>query len=55
VETLTPMQRDVFTLRVTEGMSYKEIADVVGSTEGSARVHYFNAVRALKEWLSDEH
>jgi len=53
VETLTPMQREVFTLRVTEGMSYKEIAAVVSSTEGAARVHYHNAMRAIKEFLDD--
>jgi len=49
LERLSPMQREVFTLRVTEGMSYKEIAEVVGSTEGAARVHYHNAVRVIKE------
>jgi RNA polymerase sigma-70 factor, ECF subfamily len=49
LERLSPMQRDVFTLRVAEGLSYKEIADVVGSTEGAARVHYHNAVRLIKE------
>ena len=54
VARLTPMQREVFTLRVTEGLSYKEIADVVGSTEGAARVHYHNAMRAVKEFLDDE-
>lgn len=53
VARLSPMQRDVFTLRVTEGMSYKEIAEVVGSTEGAARVHYHNAMRAIKECLDD--
>src|SRR5215213_1298183 len=46
VERLTPTQREVFTLRVTEGLSYREIADVVGSTEGAARVHYHNAMRS---------
>lgn len=51
VRKLTPMQRDVFTLRAGEGMSYKEIAAVVGSTEGAARVHYHNAMRAIKEFL----
>jgi RNA polymerase sigma-70 factor (ECF subfamily) len=49
LERLSPMQRDVFTLRIAEGLSYKEIADVVGSTEGAARVHYHNAVRVIKE------
>jgi RNA polymerase sigma-70 factor (ECF subfamily) len=51
VERLSAMQRQVFTLRVTEGLSYKEIAAVVGTTEGAARVHYHNAVRAIKECL----
>jgi RNA polymerase sigma-70 factor (ECF subfamily) len=48
---LTPMQREVFVLRVGEGLSYKEIAGTVGTTEGAARVHYHNAVRAVKEFL----
>jgi len=48
---LTPTQREVFVLRVTEGLSYKEIADAVGTTEGAARVHYHNAMRAVKEQL----
>jgi RNA polymerase sigma-70 factor, ECF subfamily len=50
---LTRTQREVFALRVTEGLSYKEIAEAVGSTEGAARVHYHNAMRAIKEFLDD--
>jgi RNA polymerase sigma-70 factor (ECF subfamily) len=50
---LTATQREVFTLRVGEGMSYREIADVVGSTEGAARVHYHNAMRAIKEFVDE--
>jgi len=53
VGRLSPMQRDVFTLRVSEGMSYKDIADILGSTEGAARVHYHNALRAVREFLND--
>jgi RNA polymerase sigma-70 factor (ECF subfamily) len=53
VERLTPTQRDVFGLRVGEGMSYREIADSVGTTEGAARVHYHNAMRAIKEFLDE--
>jgi RNA polymerase sigma-70 factor (ECF subfamily) len=51
VDRLTPTQREVFVLRVTEGLSYKEIAQAVGTTEGAARVHYHNAMRAIKEFL----
>jgi RNA polymerase sigma-70 factor, ECF subfamily len=50
---LTETQRAVFTLRVTEGLSYREIADVVATTEGAARVHYHNAVRLVKEFLDE--
>ncbi|NUQ20730.1 MAG: RNA polymerase sigma factor [Gemmatimonadaceae bacterium] len=51
VTALTPTQREVFSLRVAEGLSYKEIAEVAGTTEGAARVHYHNAMRAVKEFL----
>jgi len=54
VARLSPMQREVFTLRVTEGLPYTEIAAVVGSTEGACRVHYHNAMRAVKEYLSND-
>jgi RNA polymerase sigma-70 factor (ECF subfamily) len=53
LERLSPMQRDVFTLRVGEGRSYREIAEVLGSTEGAARVHYHNAMRQIKELIDD--
>ncbi len=53
VARLSPMQRDVFTLRVSEGMSYRDIAEVLGSTEGAARVHYHNALRVVRELLND--
>ncbi len=54
VDTLSPMQREVFLLRVTEGMAYGDIAAVVGSTEGACRVHYHNAMRAIKEIIGDD-
>jgi RNA polymerase sigma-70 factor (ECF subfamily) len=53
VARLTPTQREVFTLRVAEGLSYREIAEAVDTTEGAARVHYHNAMRAVKEFLDD--
>ena len=53
VDSLSPTQREVFLLRVEQGLSYKEIADVVGTTEGAARVHYHNAMHAVKESISD--
>lgn len=53
VEALSPTQKEVFALRVEQGMSYKEIAEIVGTTEGAARVHYHNAMHAVKESVSD--
>jgi RNA polymerase sigma-70 factor, ECF subfamily len=53
VDALSPTQREVFSLRVEQGMSYRDIAEIVGTTEGAARVHYHNAMRAVKEFLSE--
>ena len=53
VARLTPTQREVFVLRVVEGLSYKEIASVVKTTEGAARVHYHNAMHAVKEFVNE--
>jgi RNA polymerase sigma-70 factor (ECF subfamily) len=53
IERLSPLQKEVFVLRVTEGMAYGEIATLVGSTEGACRVHYHNAMRSVKEFLDD--
>jgi RNA polymerase sigma-70 factor (ECF subfamily) len=54
LDALSPTQREVFTLRVQQGLSYKEIAEIVNSTEGAARVHYHNAIQTVKEFLRDE-
>jgi RNA polymerase sigma-70 factor (ECF subfamily) len=53
IARLSRMQREVFTLRAQEGRSYKEIAEILESSEGAARVHYHNAIRAVKEFLDD--
>jgi RNA polymerase sigma-70 factor (ECF subfamily) len=53
VDALSPTQREVFLLRVEQGLSYRDIAEIVGTTEGAARVHYHNAMRAVKESVSD--
>ena len=53
MDKLSPTQKEVFSLRVSEGLSYKEIAEAVGTTEGAARVHYHNAMRAVKEFLDE--
>ena len=49
---LPRLQREVFLLRVQQGLQYAEIASAVGSTTGAARVHYHHAVKRLKELLA---
>lgn len=46
---LPRLQREVFLLRVQQGSPYEEIAAVLGTTAGAARVHYHHAVKRLKE------
>lgn len=46
---LPRLQREVFLLRSQEGTEYEQIARLLGTTPGAARVHYHHAVRRLKE------
>lgn len=46
---LAHLQREVFLLRAQQGLNYGEIAQGLGISEGSARVHFHHAVRRLKE------
>lgn len=46
---LPRLQREVFLLRTQQGSDYEEIAVVLGTTAGAARVHYHHAVKRLKE------
>lgn len=48
---LTPLQREIVALRVWEGLSYKEIADVTGKKEGHCKVIFCRAVGLLREKL----
>jgi RNA polymerase sigma-70 factor (ECF subfamily) len=49
---LPHLQREVFLLRVQQGMEYGDIAGVLGTTPGAARVHYHHAVKRLKEYMA---
>jgi RNA polymerase sigma-70 factor (ECF subfamily) len=48
---LSPSQRDVFLLRVNQGLDYQEIAAALDISEGAARVHYHHALKRLKGLL----
>jgi RNA polymerase sigma-70 factor (ECF subfamily) len=50
--TLLPeKQREAVTLRVFEGMSFKEVGAVIGSSEGAARVNFHHGIRRLRELM----
>jgi RNA polymerase sigma-70 factor, ECF subfamily len=51
LETLPEKQRLSVALRIDEGLSFREIGDVIGSSEGAARVNYFHGIRRLRELL----
>ena len=48
---LPPQQRATLTLRVHQGLSHKEIAEVLDCSEGTAKANYFHAVRGLQARL----
>ena len=53
IRSLPEKQRAVFTLKFHEGLSHKEIAAVVGCSEGTSKANYFHAVRKLRKLLGD--
>ena len=55
MQVLTDLQREVLLLFDFEGFSHREIADRLGISEGSARVHLHNGRKALREQLSSLH
>ena len=46
---LPQRQREVLTLRIDAELSFREIAEVLGITEGNARVHFHHAARGLRD------
>ncbi|MFZ5442615.1 MAG: RNA polymerase sigma factor [Myxococcota bacterium] len=46
---LARRQREVFTLRIDAGLSFAEVAETLGITEGNAKSHFHHAVKRLKE------
>lgn len=48
---LPEKQRLSIQLRVDEGLSFREIGEIIGSSEGAARVNYFHGIRRLRELM----
>ena len=51
IAELPPQQRATLALRVHQGLSHREIAEVLECAEGTAKANYFHAVRALQRKL----
>ena len=51
IAELPPQQQATLTLRVQQGLSHREIAEVLGCAEGTAKANYFHAVHALQRKL----
>lgn len=53
IQTLSPDQQDVILLRFSSGLKLKEIAEVVGKTEGAVKALMFRALGGLKGRLTE--
>jgi RNA polymerase sigma-70 factor (ECF subfamily) len=52
LDQLPEKQRLSVSLRIDEGLSFKEIGEIIGSSEGAARVNYFHGIRRLRESMA---
>jgi RNA polymerase sigma-70 factor (ECF subfamily) len=48
VDRLPPRQKEVLVLRIREGLTFEEVAQIMGCTTGSAKASYHHAVKKLK-------
>ena len=53
LEALPPKQRMAFILKNHQGLSIKEIAEVMETAEGTVKVHIHRAVSALRQTLAE--
>ena len=51
ISRLPKKQRTVVMLRISDALSYKEISEITGISEGSAKVNYHHAIKRLKDIL----
>ena len=52
IDELPEKQRLAVTLRLQQELSYREIAEVIGSTEGTVRVNYHLGIKRVRERLT---
>jgi RNA polymerase sigma-70 factor (ECF subfamily) len=51
---LPEKQRLAVSLRLDDGLSFREVGELIGSSEGAARVNYHHGVRRLREMLESK-
>lgn len=49
LKNLSSIERDIIIMRVWQDMSYKEIAEIVGKSEGSCKMMYFRTLEKLRQ------
>jgi RNA polymerase sigma-70 factor (ECF subfamily) len=54
IRDLTPRQRSALLLKKYEGLSYADVAAVLGSTEENARAHVYQAMRKIRDGLKSK-
>ena len=54
LEALTPEQREAILLSRYQGLSYAEIAQIAGCSEGAVKTRVFRAMETLKKALTGQ-
>lgn len=49
IKQLNPDQRDLIIMRIWQGLSYKEIAEITGKTEASCKMGFSRAIMKLRQ------
>jgi RNA polymerase sigma-70 factor, ECF subfamily len=50
---LPEKQRLAIQLRVEEGLAFREVGRIIGSSEGAARVNYHHGIKRLRAWMEE--
>ena len=52
LKALSPTERSVLIARIYDGLSFREVAESLNTTENSAKVSYHNAIKKLRKAMS---
>ena len=52
VARLPEKQREALILRVCEDLPFREIGEILSTSEASAKVNYFHAIKKLRGWIA---